>query len=453
MACFNQAERIGCWFLLVLLLISGAGAIAHAAESEAVPRYKLHVGQELVYRARTQTVTFYVARSNPDGGWHLFELYRYPGMMSSKGVPATPILECEFDLTPDGKASLKQAGGLSRVLGLLPPLPPDASTTQWQANGPQEEVLHFHVTPATQPTVRTLVVDLDGPLLRSGRVRATSDIVFDTAQGLPVRIENHSEFVATHRKVTAVTELVENKIHPAEWAEQVSGEAGALLAAQSRYWDEMHSAGETTDDAQYTKACDAALVHLKELRPRLTFPEILEVIDTFIGLHGRHVFFGRGPVALLGQSAPVWHFPDLQGKQHALADYRGKVVVLDFWYRNCPYCIVEMPHVKKLAARYSDKPAVFLGMNVDVDPRDAEAMVTQQGLTFPTLITKGLGRAEGPATRPAAGSVMVAAYHIKGYPTVLVLGPDGIARQVVGYSDAFEENLAKAIDSLLPTAQ
>lgn len=456
MACIHWQRAVTYWFGFISLILIAGAVGARAAEADIVPRYKLHVGQELVYRSGTSTVTFYVTGSNPDGGWHVFQLLRYPvpagGIQTSRNsvpVAMTPFLQCEFDITPDGRIALNRAV-VPQPAAVFPPLPADASINDWQASGPQEEVLHFHLQPSTQPFIRNLIEEVNGPLLRTEGKHPTSAIVFDIEQGLPLRSQDYSQPGATRTRGRVFRELIANKLHPTEWAKQISDEASALLDAQSRYRDEMHSASETTDDLKYSRDCDAALEHLKQIRARLTVPELLEALDTDVAFHPRSVFFNRGPEALLGQPAPRWHFPDLHDKQHALADYRGKVVVMDFWYRNCPYCILEMPHLNKLAGRYAEKPVVFLGMNVDVDARDAQALVTQQGLTFPTLITKGLTRSEGPTTRPAAGPAMLAAYHIKGYPSLVVVGADGIVRQVVNFGDHFEEDLTKAIDSLLP---
>lgn len=44
------------------------------------------------------------------------------------------------------------------------------------------------------------------------------------------------------------------------------------------------------------------------------------------------------------------------GKKHALKHYRGKVVVLDFWYRNCGWCLRAMPQVKEAATHFRGRP-------------------------------------------------------------------------------------------------
>jgi thiol-disulfide isomerase/thioredoxin len=59
---------------------------------------------------------------------------------------------------------------------------------------------------------------------------------------------------------------------------------------------------------------------------------------------------------------------NLAGKAHALAEYRGKIVVLNFWATWCLPCRDEMPMLNKLAPKYNEKSVVFLAASID-DPQ------------------------------------------------------------------------------------
>jgi thiol-disulfide isomerase/thioredoxin len=65
---------------------------------------------------------------------------------------------------------------------------------------------------------------------------------------------------------------------------------------------------------------------------------------------------------------PPLSFNDLSGKPHALADDRGKIVVLNFWATWCLPCREEMPMLSKLSAGYQDKDVSFLAVSLD-DPQ------------------------------------------------------------------------------------
>ena len=55
---------------------------------------------------------------------------------------------------------------------------------------------------------------------------------------------------------------------------------------------------------------------------------------------------------------------DLKGKIHTLPDYKGKVVLVNFWASWCPPCIYEMPELKRLKKHFADRPFEILAINV-----------------------------------------------------------------------------------------
>jgi thiol-disulfide isomerase/thioredoxin len=60
----------------------------------------------------------------------------------------------------------------------------------------------------------------------------------------------------------------------------------------------------------------------------------------------------------------VFDLPDLQGQQHNLDDYRGQVILVNFWASWCPPCIQEMPALQKLKQELSGQPFEILAINV-----------------------------------------------------------------------------------------
>ena len=56
---------------------------------------------------------------------------------------------------------------------------------------------------------------------------------------------------------------------------------------------------------------------------------------------------------------------NMQGEQVSLSQYRGKVVILNFWATWCPPCREEMPSMERLYRNYKDKGLVMLAINVD----------------------------------------------------------------------------------------
>ena len=66
-----------------------------------------------------------------------------------------------------------------------------------------------------------------------------------------------------------------------------------------------------------------------------------------------------------------------------LADYRGKVVFLNFWATWCPPCLEEMPAMQRVYERYRDRGLVVVAVAVDSDPAGVEAFVKQGRFSFP----------------------------------------------------------------------
>jgi len=67
----------------------------------------------------------------------------------------------------------------------------------------------------------------------------------------------------------------------------------------------------------------------------------------------------------LGKDAPAFSATDVDGKTVSLADYKGKVVLIDFWATWAPPSVAEVPHLSYLASQYGDKGFAVLGVNVD----------------------------------------------------------------------------------------
>ncbi len=67
----------------------------------------------------------------------------------------------------------------------------------------------------------------------------------------------------------------------------------------------------------------------------------------------------------LNQSAPDFVLPSLEGKSLRLSDFKGKVIILDFWATYCPPCREEIPDFVKLYNKYRDKGLVIIGVSLD----------------------------------------------------------------------------------------
>ena len=90
------------------------------------------------------------------------------------------------------------------------------------------------------------------------------------------------------------------------------------------------------------------------------------------------------------KAAKNFTLPDLDGKPLRLSDYRGKVVLVNFWATWCPPCRREMPSMERLSQRLKDQPFVILAINQQEDPEQVFVFTGQlePSPTFPILFDR-----------------------------------------------------------------
>ncbi len=93
-----------------------------------------------------------------------------------------------------------------------------------------------------------------------------------------------------------------------------------------------------------------------------------------------------GQFARSGEPTPLFSAKNLHGEMVNLADYRGKLVVLNFWATWCGPCRSEMPAIEAASERYRGQPVVFVGVNVQESAELAAKFVEEFKLTFSILL-------------------------------------------------------------------
>jgi peroxiredoxin len=108
-------------------------------------------------------------------------------------------------------------------------------------------------------------------------------------------------------------------------------------------------------------------------------------------------------------------FKDTQGKSVTLSDYKGKVILLDFWATWCPPCRKEIPGYIELYGTYKSRGLVVIGVSMDDtdDLADVKRYAAQINMNYPILL--GFGREE--ELKPAFGELPL--------PTSFVIARDG----------------------------
>mgnify|MGYP002623808944 FL=1 len=124
--------------------------------------------------------------------------------------------------------------------------------------------------------------------------------------------------------------------------------------------------------------------------------------------------------------APDFELPDLQGNPLKLSSLRGKYVVLDFWGSWCVWCIRGIPSMKEAYAKHKDKMEI-LGVDCNDSEEQWRAAVAEHQLPW-LQVRCPEDQMEAIAT----------AYGIEGFPTKVVIDPEGeIVKVIVGEDPAF----------------
>jgi thiol-disulfide isomerase/thioredoxin len=104
-----------------------------------------------------------------------------------------------------------------------------------------------------------------------------------------------------------------------------------------------------------------------------------------------------GPVAVptgtnVGERAPGFTLEDLNGESVSLSDYRGKVVIIDFWASWCAPCRSSMPGLKELHKAYQDQGVVMIGVSLDRTKAEAANYLEDNGYDDVVLDRYGIIR-------------------------------------------------------------
>ncbi len=135
----------------------------------------------------------------------------------------------------------------------------------------------------------------------------------------------------------------------------------------------------------------------------------------------------------IGAEAPDIVGQDLDGHPLNLKDYRGRVVVLSFWFTGCGPCMQLVPQEQKLVETFKDRPFALLGVTSDADAETARKTASEHGITWPVW----LDGENGPIHRD---------YNITSWPTLYLLDQSGHLVDMDVDSNHVEEKIADLLD-------
>jgi len=141
-----------------------------------------------------------------------------------------------------------------------------------------------------------------------------------------------------------------------------------------------------------------------------------------------------------GGATPALDLRALDGVRHRLADYRGRVVLVNFWATWCAPCRAEMPSIERLRRSLEGEPFVVLAVNVGEPPDAIRAFAATVPMRFPLLLDP-----DRQATRD---------WRARALPITFIVGPEGRIRyQAVGERDWSDPDIRTRLRALMPGAR
>jgi peroxiredoxin len=125
----------------------------------------------------------------------------------------------------------------------------------------------------------------------------------------------------------------------------------------------------------------------------------------------------------VGSPAPAFELKDLDGKTVRLADFHGKVAVVNFWATWCPPCRAEVPDFVRLQAKYRSQGLAIVGLSLDAEGAGkVRPFVDEYNVNYTMLLAND-------ETARAYGGIV-------GIPTTFVLDRNGtIVKKLIGKAE------------------
>lgn len=445
----SRADSLIALLAALLTAVPALAGVPHSATPAAalteLPRYLLSLGRQLTYQVnfvekRTsttqptytgETLRATVVRINSDGSSHLVW-----------GVEKF----YQEDIFPDGRPVTEPWVNEATVAFFLPLLPAnDRDLGHGWAHTYDARFETDSFSPLSDSAGTFVFKNSVGGLLHK-TYGSTEELTFrfDRSRHIVTHVQEQlTQAFGLPAQRTATWDLVSDTIPAPAQARKLGKELDAFFNAYCTYLSQLSSAPSSPD---IEPALAKARVDLVTAAAGATLPDIRADYEKLLANHDQRADemrryakfkkqYAQTQTDETGKPAFAFSTTDLDGKPHKLTGYRGKVVVLDFWYRGCFWCMYAMPQIKQIVTDLKDQPVVVLGMNVDADENDARFVVNVQQLNYPTL------RSSFDEAKK---------YGIDGYPTLIIIDQQGIIRDVkVGYSPSLRLDVEKSIRALL----
>ncbi len=146
----------------------------------------------------------------------------------------------------------------------------------------------------------------------------------------------------------------------------------------------------------------------------------------------------KGSAGGSADTAPAFVLPTINNAKMSLSEYRGRVVMVEFFASWCPPCQMVAPEIKGIYEKYKDKGFVVLAVSIDEGPNALPAVshfIKDYGIPYPVLLD------DGTVSRK---------YQVISIPTSFLVDKQGKLRNKhIGLLPDFANTLSREIDILL----
>ncbi len=147
-----------------------------------------------------------------------------------------------------------------------------------------------------------------------------------------------------------------------------------------------------------------------------------------------------GKSSMVGKVGPDFAGLSFDGYSHRLDEFKGKVIMINFWASWCGPCRQEMPPLEQLYQQYRSLGFVIVGVNVDEKLEPAKKMLDKLGITYPNVFDSDNNISKG--------------YNVSAMPMTVIMDTTGTIRYVhYGFKSGYMDKYSREVRQLLTEAQ
>lgn len=170
--------------------------------------------------------------------------------------------------------------------------------------------------------------------------------------------------------------------------------------------------------------------------PRNLVPLQLSAIPSYCNIRD---YVERKKIDLLSEDtiAPEFTLKSIQAKSVSLRDYKGHLIVLDFFYKECYPCLKALPVLQSLHEKYHDKGLEIIGIDpipIDMENGAIQHFISKAGITYTILLDD---------------KNVYKDYHVSSYPTLYLIDKKG---KIIFATSGFDESMDGKLEYLIKSS-